>query len=193
MRRLSSFIVLSSCLAGGLLSGCGDEPSARAPAEPTAQQEQKLLALVSCPVGAVVTNYSPPLRSTPQAVTIQGQATFSNCVSVFDPGLTSATNNFTINTTAYTCNDLLEIGSARTVVTWNTGETSTLVQTRVSSQVGSTTIVITYVGTVESGKYRGAVALRTLTYLSTDLDACTSPEGLTQMSGLTTLTLLGLP
>lgn len=194
MLRGTRSVVLFSCLAGGLLAGCGAEPVTQPlPDEPIGQAEQKLLTLVSCPVGAVVTAYSPPLRSTPQPVTIQGNATFSNCVAPFDPSLSSATNTFTINTTAYTCNDLLEIGTARTQVKWNTNETSTLLQTRVSTQVGSTTIVIVYVGTVEAGKYQGATAIRTLTYLSTDLDACISPEGLEQMSGLTTLTLLGLP
>jgi len=78
-------------------------------------------------------------------------------------------------------------------VTWNTGETSTLLQTRATVQVGATTIVITYVGTVESGRFAGATAIRTLTYLTTDLTACGSPEGVPGMSGLTTLTLLGLP
>ncbi|MCP3058931.1 hypothetical protein LXT21_09120 [Myxococcus sp. K38C18041901] len=160
--------------------------------EDTTQTEQRL-SMVACPVGATVNQYTPPLSVIPRDTHITGMSSFTNCVSLFDPEVTSGELLIDVQRPAYSCRDLLELGSTRAEVIWNTGETSTLFQTRTSLQISNTTIAVTYSGTVESGKFQGATAVRTLTYLDVDLFECFSSSGIQGMSGVTTLTLLGLP
>ncbi|AKF84766.1 hypothetical protein MFUL124B02_04220 [Myxococcus fulvus 124B02] len=176
---------------GGILPGCGEEPPAPVPPEEVTQGQQ-LPTLMSCPVGSTMNRYSPPLSMVPRDTTVTGTSTFSNCVSLSGE-VTSGELSFYVELPGFSCQDLLEVGSARADITWNTGETSTLLQTRGSVQVSNATVVLTYVGTVESGKFQGATAIRTLTYFDVNLFDCFSSRGVPGLSGVTTLTLLGLP
>ncbi|GEN05867.1 hypothetical protein MFU01_09040 [Myxococcus fulvus] len=153
------------------------------------QTEQPLLTLVSCLIGSVSSNYSPPLTTTPQNVNITGTAVYSNCLG---GGVTSASNSTNALATDYSCLGLLEIGTAPSVLTWNTGETSTLVQTRVAVQGAGLSVTVTHFGSVSSGKFAGATTVRVTEFLNTDLDACYTSGGLARLSGPSTLTVLGL-
>ncbi|WP_143096927.1 hypothetical protein [Myxococcus fulvus] len=158
----------------------------------TEQAEQQLLAAVTCPLGSSITNYAPPLKNTPQTVKVTGLATLSNCVSLVGPTVTSAEAPIDIVRPGYSCTNLLEFGASRLLIRWNTGETSTVVQTRVATQLNGNLVLLTQFGSVESGKFQGATVLRTTTYLNTDLVACSSPAGLPRLSGPTTLKVLSL-
>lgn len=181
-------------LAGGTLTACGglEETPASAPTPPgeLATAEQGLLTLVFCPVGAAESTYSPPLSTTPQTVMNTGTSTLTNCYSLFG-GVTSGSSVINNSRPDYSCNELLNIGSSGSVITWNTGETSTLTQTRIGSRVEGLAVIFTHIGSVVSGKFEGATTVRTTTYLNTDIAACFSPEGLSHLSGTTTLTLVG--
>ncbi|WP_426733534.1 hypothetical protein [Myxococcus faecalis] len=184
-------------LVSGVLVSCGPPPESRndegTPPEAPARTEQALLTLASCPVGSGDLNYAPPLRNERQDVGISGTSVFSNCLALLDPALTSATYTVgNLGASPFSCLDLLEVGRARGTLVWNTGETSTLVQTRVAARVEGLLLTLTHVGSVEAGKFQGATVLRTTTFLSTDLDACSGPEGLRRLSGPSTITFLGL-
>lgn len=196
MKHLLRCITISLLVSGALMS-CGSPPEPRdnegTPAEAPARAEQALLTLASCPVGSGDLHYAPPLRNERQDVGISGTSVFSNCLALLDPTLTSATYTVgNLGASPFSCLDLLEVGRARGTLVWNTGETSTLVQTRVAARVEGLLLTLTHVGSVESDKFQGATVLRTTTFLSTDLDACSGPEGLRRLSGPSTLTFLGL-
>ncbi|MCK8498888.1 hypothetical protein ACJ2CR_23570 [Myxococcus faecalis] len=193
MRHPSWGTVVVFMLTGSVLTACGglEESAAPQPIEEPATAEQGLVTLVSCPIGSTVLNYSPPLKNTSQAVTTTGTTTYSNCYSLFG-GVTSGNTPLNVFRPSFACSDLLDIGTTNSVVTWNTLETSTLTLTRLGARVEGLSVVFTHVGSVVSGKFEGATAIRTTTVLNTDLDACSSPEGLARHSGTATLSLLGL-
>ncbi|WP_163869977.1 hypothetical protein [Myxococcus eversor] len=65
-----------------------------------------------------------------------------------------------------------------------------MVFTQLRVGVQGTLSVFVLTGTVRSGKFVDATAVRTISYVTVDLeDGCASPEGLTSLSGLTTLSL----
>ncbi|TQF16629.1 hypothetical protein FJV41_07350 [Myxococcus llanfairpwllgwyngyllgogerychwyrndrobwllllantysiliogogogochensis] len=174
------------------LAGCGAPESSPAVPEEVGQSEQRLLTLVTCPVGSTQVTYSPPLRNLPQDVNITSIGLASNCYSLLGSSVTSATSSVSFVMKGYSCTDLLDIGPVTTLLTWNTGESSTMRLTQTTTAVNGTAIVVTQTGTVLSGKFVGATVVRTVTLLSTDLAACDSPEGLAGISGPMTITLLGL-
>lgn len=186
--------VAISMLVVAVLAACGEDGREQPPSPQgeLVHSEQPLLTIVECLVGSAAINYSPPLKNVEQDVTVVSTTVYSNCVSLLGGTVTSGTNTIRSFRPGFSCMDLLSIGSSTSVITWNTGETSTLIQTRVSSQINGNLAVLTNVGTVESGKFEGATVTRTTTYLSTDLAACDSPEGLSRLSGLATLSLTGL-
>nr|BDT37387.1 hypothetical protein MFMH1_70560 [Myxococcus sp. MH1] len=146
------------------------------------------MTLVTC-VGSVSSNYSPPLTNTPQDVNVVGSAVYSNCLG---GGVLTASSPTGGSFPDYSCQGLLQMGSSPAVLTWNTGETSTLVQTRVVVQGAGTSVTVLLLGSVTSGKFAGATSVRAFEFLNTDLDACYTPEGLSRLSGPSTLTLTGL-
>ncbi|NTX50169.1 hypothetical protein [Myxococcus sp. CA039A] len=173
------------------LAGCGGPESAPAVPPEVGQSEQRLLTLVSCPIGTSQTQYSPPLKRTPQDVTISTANQWSNCISLFG-GVTSGVSSSLFVRQDYSCDTLVGILPVTSQVTWNTGETSTFRQTQVSTNVQGATLVILQIGTVLSGKFEGATLVRTTTLLASDLAACDSDTGLASISGPVTLTILGL-
>lgn len=188
--------LLNACVL--MMLGCGalEEPVLTAPDEGSVAETSEAAldlgpVLVTCPVGTSQAFYSPGLKNTPQDVTVSGQATLSNCVTVLGDPVTSGTNSLTSSVVrGFSCGDLLLPRAVTQTVTWNTGETSTMVFTQLRVGVQGTLSVFVLTGTVRSGKFVDATAVRTISYVTVDLeDGCASPEGLTSLSGLTTLSL----
>ncbi|MFY1830759.1 hypothetical protein ACN47A_32920 [Myxococcus fulvus] len=153
------------------------------------------LVLVNCPLGAVVANYDPPLTQTPRATTIHTNTTFPACVTVLGSAVTSASIVVPpFVEEGKSCSDLTHVGSVvPSTVTWNTGETSSLETRLLRVATQGTLTVVTHVGTVVAGKFQGAIANRTLTFLTVDLTGgCLAGEGLSSINGQDTLTLTRL-
>ncbi|MFY1830731.1 hypothetical protein ACN47A_32755 [Myxococcus fulvus] len=185
------FAVSSLFACGGLGVDVGEPPSPQP--EETGQTAQRLVTLVTCPVGVATNRFTPPLRNTPQDVVVSGSNELSNCYSVLGDPVTSASRpSFSALFPHYSCLSLVESGPSTAVFTWNTGETSTFTFTRLTTRVEGLLFVLTHVGTVSAGKFEGATAVRATSILATDLEACGSPEGLSEMTGATTLTLTKL-
>ncbi|AKF86490.1 hypothetical protein MFUL124B02_27695 [Myxococcus fulvus 124B02] len=190
-------VVFMAALAVSACGGAerGNPQDGALPSEAGVAREASplLVTLLTCPVGSTSTDYSPPLRNTPQNVFTTGMGTLSNCYSLLGAQVTSASSQASGLRPGHSCQELLTVGSPISTITWNTGETSQFVQTQVSTRTEGLNLILVNVGTVRSGKFTGATVVRTLTYLSTDLDACRSPEGLSRLTGTQTLTLTGLP
>ncbi|WP_163870793.1 hypothetical protein [Myxococcus eversor] len=181
-------------LASSTLFACGTEGTP--PPESSFQSSEAPLGLgtVVCPLGTTTISFSPPLTNTPQDTYTSGAGSLTNCTALLAPPVTSGTTGFpTVLRPALTCDELVGIRGATVNITWNTGETSQLSLTQVIISGGSSVKETAQIGTVVSGKYAGATAVRTLTFVTADLEnACASPEGLPQYTALQTLVLTGI-
>ncbi|WP_426734292.1 hypothetical protein [Myxococcus faecalis] len=186
-----AFIVVS-----GALTACGTEGSpVREEDTSLESREAPLLGTVICPLGTTTISFSPPITNTPQDTTVSGSGTLTNCAAVLADPVHSGTTGFAPALRRnFTCDSLLGISGGAVTVTWNTGETSQLSLTQVVVQGGTTTRTTQQIGTVVSGKYAGATAVRTLVFVVADLEnACASPEGLAQYTSTQTLVLTLVP
>ncbi|TQF16487.1 hypothetical protein FJV41_08385 [Myxococcus llanfairpwllgwyngyllgogerychwyrndrobwllllantysiliogogogochensis] len=197
MRARQSWLWLTTFfLVSSTLSACGtDAPSMPSPEPSLESSEAPLLGTVTCLLGTTTISFSPPLTNTPQDTTVSGVGGLTNCISLLTSPVTSGTTNFpAVLRPGLACDDLLGIRGATVNIVWNTGETSQLSLTQVIISGGSTVKETAQIGTVVSGKYAGATAVRTLTFVTADLEnACASPEGLPQYTALQTLALTLIP
>jgi cytochrome bd-type quinol oxidase subunit 2 len=74
------------------------------------------------------------------------------------------------------------------VITWNTGETSTLNVNYTVTIVGGQ-LVSTGIGTVTSGVFQGGSVRAVLTYARLDLTQCLTPPGIENAAGTATLSI----
>ncbi|WP_426730594.1 hypothetical protein [Myxococcus faecalis] len=176
----SSWVPVVSVM--GSLVGCGDVPLSDA--ETLDSSRQGLLPIVTCPVGAVVVTFEPPLRAFPQDVLTTTSQSYSNCTTLLGDPVTSASTSRQTLQRGLTCDSLLGILSTRSALTWNTGETSNFVNTQIRLATEPPTSVAVEVGTVSSGKFEGSTAVRTATYLSADIAQCQSEAGVARLEGL---------
>lgn len=135
------------------------------------------------------TTFSPGLTLTPSTQDIAFTAGYSNCITPGRPDVTSGTRSGTY-TGERGCLSLLPPSASGTfVVTWNTGEKSTVTGTQTGQDVAGQT-VLTMTGTVTSGLFVGASFTEVLAQTNLDLLACLTPPGVQSQSGLGTLAVL---
>ncbi|WP_342377044.1 hypothetical protein NVS55_37350 [Myxococcus stipitatus] len=148
--------------------------------------------LITCPLGQGEAKYATGVKAEPRDSEVLFHASVSNCVTVLGSAVTSAQMGSEAPSLArgMTCADLARAGAGRQVVTWNTAETSTVLMSQSHVSVQDATTLVTQTGKVLSGKFQGATAVRTTTYLSTDIDSgCRSATGLTYLKGPTTFSV----
>jgi hypothetical protein len=177
--------LLISCLAALTAHAVPQQSPA-----PSASAPQPNPLIVTC-VGSSAFTFTPGLKNTPQNITQHTTIKLTHCAFIPLRPTTTATLDKTQVFPGHTCTDLLKpLAPTQATFTWGDGGSSkmTLSQTRVEGQ-GATTVLVG-VGSVTDGKYKGATAVRTLTYVQADVtQGCLSPQGLTQTSGPATLTL----
>ncbi|WP_196943301.1 hypothetical protein [Streptomyces sclerotialus] len=141
---------------------------------------------VTCPVGSQTGHYQPGLTYEPRQVSFTAEGNVSGCVDLTGNGLSGASFTTSGSGTASCTSGSV---SNRTTYHWSDGRSSTVVGTGAINVKpnGSTVLVLT--GTVESGLFTGATVVQTKTLLNTDLGACLSPTGLTDVGGPITLTV----
>ena len=133
---------------------------------------------------------SPGLRNTFQSVSSATHSTYDNCVTLLGEPVVSATAIDQHASQGRSCTLVHFNEASHTTFQWDTGETSEVAFVLNGVDVQGLLTIETYKGQVLSGKYKGATAVRTITYVNTDLtDGCFSVEGLTQSRGVSTLVL----
>ncbi|MEU4577864.1 hypothetical protein ACBI99_06275 [Nonomuraea sp. ATR24] len=139
--------------------------------------------------GTNTLTFSPKLRLTEQNVTMTGTGTYPTCVSS-DPDITSGTSTISGQGSLGCLSGAMP---ATEVVTWNTGETSTISYT-VTLNVVAGQSVFAVVGAVTAGKFAGDTVTSegvTLEDPITPLLDCLAP-GYGGSTGATILTLTDL-
>ncbi len=142
-------------------------------AQPTPHRTSSAAQAMTTCAGTNTLHADPRLRMEPRQVDISGSGAYS-CVST-DPAITSATS---VITGSGMLGCLTSDGSTTEIVTWNTGEQSTLAYTfAIIVQPGGSAIgVVT--GTVESGKFAGSAVTSPGAQVTLNPLQCLSDTGL---------------
>lgn len=171
--------VVRRCLVAALLC------AATVVAAPAPAGAQAVDALCT---GTIEQSWSPGLKLYDQTVTYTAELDF-DCESS-DPDVDGAAIHahaqYPIN-----CLGTVDIG-VPTTVEWNTGETSDITVNVVGVSTGGGAEVFEFLGSVDAGKFAGDTVQMLNTFVSLDVLACLTPQGMTHRSGTTVLTLLDL-
>lgn len=144
---------------------------------------------VTCATGSSSSTYTPGLLLAPRPVSFSEVEIYTGCVSSTRPDIVSGVAPYGPVTLTASCLDPLLSGNVPDyVITWNTGETSTLnVNYTVTTAGGQ--IVSTARGTVTGGVFQGRSVLAVLTYLQLNLSQCLHPPGIQNAAGTATLSI----
>jgi hypothetical protein len=142
-------------------------------------------------IGTSTWTFTPGVTLTPQAVTLTARTTYSVCLSS-NPAVVAGSETQTLIIAGLSCESLFRSGAGIGSITWNTAPVSNYTFSD-SVVVTPETATITRLGTVTSGTFTGDTVTRIGQFLNNDVTAaCTSPAGVTQLAGPTTLTIAGL-
>lgn len=140
-------------------------------------------------VATSTVSFSPGLTFTPTTQTIGFDVQYSGCVTLGRPDIVSGTRQGSYVGTRSCLSVLPPSASGTFVVTWNTGETSTVTGTSSGQDVAGQS-VLTLSGTVTAGLFVGSSFTEVITQASLDLTGCLIPPGITSQSGVGAVTLL---
>jgi hypothetical protein len=136
--------------------------------------------------GTVNQTWTPGLKLLPQSVNYSNTTEYTSCTSS-DPDITAGSISFTGTFTDSCLANIAPTGEF--TVEWSDGTNSTLNLQGAGINVVGNVQTFTAIGTVTSGRFAGDQAVMVSTYLVTQLAGCLTPEGLTQLSGSTSLLL----
>ncbi|RKG93652.1 hypothetical protein [Corallococcus terminator] len=173
-------------------------PVAQAAPTPEARSRASVIPTtlaVACLTGSSTITYNPGLTNTPQNVTSQTNSSYSLCLNLIGLPLTLAAGSGSgdVAIPNASCGGALNLGSGlQETFYWSDGaDKFTTVQfNQITLEPGQGNTVATRTGTVVSGRFKGAVAVKATTYVNAQGNqACNAPGGLTSISGPSTLTL----
>ena len=124
------------------------------------------------PPGSSVATFTPPLTATAQPVATTLTVSYGPCVSPGAPAVTSGTVSQSGNPPGRSCLELLQPGPVSFTITWNTGQTSTVIGNRVSTIAGAVLETVV-TGTVTAGLFTGDTVVQSSTGASVDVTLCT--------------------
>lgn len=147
------------------------------------------LAFLTCP-GTQTIHYEPGLTNTPQVVSFTINGLAGPCaglplsiVSAQFSGSGQGTRSCNVVPSTITA-------GVASVVTWSDGTQSTVEERSVIVErpLGQTVVTVRY--EIVAGRFAGGTMIKTLTLLNTDLLACNTPEGVTDVAGPITMTII---
>jgi hypothetical protein len=165
--------------------------SALALAIPLWTGSAQALTLVTCS-GTDRVHFSPGVTYQQQTVALSGQDS-GTCSSLTNPSLHSVADPFG-GTVPLSCNALTTSGvQATETLYWNGGTTPTSQWDNTSHiEFVNGNLVSVLTGPITSGTLAGATLTLTVTMLASQLDACSQPGGLEDLSGPATWVFTGI-
>jgi hypothetical protein len=140
-------------------------------------------------VGTVSATYNPGITYTPESTDFSVTDTYDTCTGS-DATITSGQDSESFQVTL-SCN-LLEAGLTVETVHWSNGNESVIAFGSIDVSTTLTAQIIVLNGTVVSGEFTGDTVVQTNEFLLTNLLGCSSPTGLTSLSGTTEFELTGV-
>jgi hypothetical protein len=185
---------LFASIAALVLAGtAGAVTAAPAGAHAMASAGTQALVQVTC-TGQDDTTYTPGVTNTPGPVTITSSVEYAPCLHVNGLQISTMSGEvFSQHERVASCTQLLGGGQGTRVIRWSNGQTSTWELTT-TTQIVAGNYVVVGIGQITDGLYEGALAQRELVLpgLLEALQACSTPEGLTSVSGTFTFTITGV-
>lgn len=160
----------------------------------TASAQALALQTLNC-TGQVVADFSPGITNTPQTIsldvtqTLGSEANPGTCLVVGSATLTGGSRHQMNPSTVLSCDDLLHSNPHESTYLWNNGLSSAINFTTNEINIVNGEYVVVNAGTVTDGFGAGDVATATDTLPTLAFTACSTPQGLTSLSGQFTLTL----
>ncbi len=144
---------------------------------------------ITC-TGSEILTYSPGVKLFPRTVTLNVTANFDTCVST-NPAIASGSAGTPPGGVPATlsCLNLASPGSGQATIRWNNGTTSRYAFTH-SSQTVLGQLITTTTGAVIAGEFLGRSVLIVFASPAPNFLDCLSPGGLTQRTGVVTLTIV---
>jgi hypothetical protein len=146
------------------------------------------VADVTC-VGTEPTTFTPGLLLTTQTGTIHSETHLDNCVSTSDPTLTSGSAVIDVTVPLSCLNNVTVFGPRTETITWNNGQSSTLVFAQEVSAVVGVQFTLTSTGTVTSGEFAGKTAIEQRVGPTPNLLDCLAPPGVTSRTHVVVLVI----
>ncbi len=133
--------------------------------------------------------YSPGLKLFPRTVTLNVTANFDTCVST-NPAIASGSAGTPPGgvPAKLSCLNLASPGSGQATIRWNNGTTTRYAFTHSSHTVAGQ-LISTTTGAVIAGEFLGRSVLIVFASPAPNFLDCLSPGGLTQRTGVVTLTI----
>lgn len=139
--------------------------------------------------GTEVVTYTPGITNTSQSVTRNVQGNLGTPLHCTDPAAPTGTYTELTNNVVTSCTDLLTLSTGTRILHWSGGESSTFPFVRTVTRANGN-VVVTHTGTIGSGMYASHPATLAITIPETQLAACSTQLGVTQLTGVSTLTIV---
>ncbi|RKH05685.1 hypothetical protein [Corallococcus carmarthensis] len=183
-------------LAAFLLAPLGH--AVAAPTGPSGQPQELLdlpiptgPLMVQCLLGSSVTTYNPGLTDTPQNVTRNINSTYTLCANLLGTPLflTAGSGTGNVPVANASCQQAIEPPEPiQESFFWGDGGFTTVLFTQIGLRAKGTASEAVLIGTVTSGRFPNAVAMKTVTYVNGDpTNGCGQPGGLRELRGPSTL------
>ncbi|URL59281.1 hypothetical protein IM816_03985 [Luteibacter flocculans] len=160
---------------------------------PSPTAAQSILPIVTC-TGSHAATWSPGVTNTTAVHTVDTQTSWSCTQLIAAPLLTSASSQESFDA-PFNCNNLFSTTPITWTIHWsdNGGAATSAFTFTATALPISGNLVITAPGTITAGRYAGRSATATFTLLNlgaTLAAQCSSPTGVTNASGPSTLLIL---
>ncbi|RKH20256.1 hypothetical protein D7Y13_27320 [Corallococcus praedator] len=142
---------------------------------------------VQC-TGTLHQTWTPGLKALPRVVAYTNSSDYDACTTSV-----AAITSGTLDVRASFNNSCVaNLGPSQATIAWSDGSSSTFTFQGVGANVVGNLQVFTAVGRVTHGRFQGDQVLLVNRVINTDLLACLWPQGLTSLTGSTTLTFTRL-
>lgn len=141
--------------------------------------------------GSSTAGFSPGLTNTTQRTAVDFEIAYEGCTRIGIP-IEQFSGSVPVSATVETsCTALTVERPTVRIIRWSDSTTSRWEFAATGVWVTGTALGILQVGEITDGRYRGAAAEGTQTLLGGGIALCDTARGITQLSGLATLSLIG--
>ena len=141
---------------------------------------------LTCAVGGETSTFSPGLTNTLRRITTTVDGAQTKCISLSEPEIKSAKYKFTLQGDDSCLNPTLPTYDI--TYNYNNGKFSKVHYVTSEEVDGEGETVVTSIGTVTDGEFKGDMVTRTVTDTTLSPEQCLTTQGVTSITGVVTVT-----